>query len=271
MVVIDQDNMYQNQKHLYANEQLKSKDQIKQDPLRISYTTTNDLHIIKNAFNVQADVIFHSDDANENNLFLAFMNPDQKEMLKMYGNNGIMIDSTHGTNPYQMQLTTLMILDDYYEGFPSKSKGIAFYNAFFKKCNIYPNKILCDSHVKKNLFQNLTKISNLEIRNKVKNHLTQLTNELNETTFNTMHEKFLENLLIDPSTENYGEYFGTHHAKRPVHCYRKDFPKNTVMSLEKWHQDLKYNSSVGGRIQQRLDLSINNVIECLRNKFLRRL
>ena len=43
------------------------------------------------------------------------------------------------------------------------------------------------------------------------------------------------------------------------------------MALEKWHQELKYNPSVGGKCLQRLDVSIANVIECLRLKFLRRL
>jgi hypothetical protein len=47
--------------------------------------------------------------------------------------------------------------------------------------------------------------------------------------------------------------------------------ENTNMSLEKWHQELKYNSSIGGKRPQRLGISIANIIECLRQKFLRRL
>jgi hypothetical protein len=46
------------------------------------------------------------------------MNAAQQRMLEKYGNNILMIDSTHGTNPYQIQLTTLMAVDGDYEGFP---------------------------------------------------------------------------------------------------------------------------------------------------------
>ena len=36
----------------------------------------------------------------------------QQYMLKSFGNNIICIDSTHGTNPYNIQLTTIMVIDN---------------------------------------------------------------------------------------------------------------------------------------------------------------
>ncbi|KAJ8940697.1 hypothetical protein NQ317_003820 [Molorchus minor] len=182
---------------------------------RISYTTNHDLYNIKKAFKIESDVIFDHDDTKsvsilienlkqnsgldnpillykpygeedntigKDNFFLIFMNTAQKEMLAKYGNNIIMIDSTHGTNPYKIQLTTLMVVDEDYEGFPvafvwsiTQTEAIyqtfffcireklpelkprifisddcnTFYNAFVKVYKYLPNKILCDWHVKK--------------------------------------------------------------------------------------------------------------------------
>jgi hypothetical protein len=46
------------------------------------------------------------------------MNAAQQRMLEKFGNNILMIYSAHGTNPYQIQLTALMVVDGDYEGFP---------------------------------------------------------------------------------------------------------------------------------------------------------
>ena len=43
---------------------------------------------------------------------LCLMKPYQKFMLEKYGNKCITIDSTHGTNNYDFQLTTIMIIDE---------------------------------------------------------------------------------------------------------------------------------------------------------------
>lgn len=305
---------------------------------RISYTTNHDLHNIQKAFNVQSNIIFHDDDTKSvnilidklqskennpilmykpygleepvigtNNFFLVFMNFAQEEMLNKYGNDILMIDSTHGTNPYKIQLTTLMVVDDNHEGFPvaflwsiTQTEAIysqffscikqkvpnlkpktfisddsnTFYNAFVSTFNNTPYKILCDWHVKRNLTENLSKISNVEKRKDVKRTLKIVINELDVVTFQEMLTTLVKDLIEDPETKKYGEYFLNHYVKRSnqwAHCFRKGLHKNTNMSLEKWHHDLKHNSVMNGKCQRRLDISINNVIECLRMKFLKRL
>ena len=43
----------------------------------------------------------------------------QVHMLNKYGvNSTICVDYTHGTNVYDIQLTTVMVIDDHGEGFP---------------------------------------------------------------------------------------------------------------------------------------------------------
>ena len=39
-------------------------------------------------------------------------------MMKEFGNNIICVDSTHKTTGYDFQLTTVMIVDEYGEGYP---------------------------------------------------------------------------------------------------------------------------------------------------------
>ena len=59
------------------------------------------------------------DDLLKNEDFcLILMNRSQLLMLKKFGSNIISIDSTHGLNQYDFELTTLMIVDEYGKGFP---------------------------------------------------------------------------------------------------------------------------------------------------------
>ena len=105
---------------------------------RLDLVTKKDLRNIGASYNLHSDVKMHGDDftsismwierfqqlpdnpvliyeplneSNENFL-LAIMNESQRYMLKKYGERVICIDSTHGTNQYDYQLTTLMVIDD---------------------------------------------------------------------------------------------------------------------------------------------------------------
>jgi len=49
---------------------------------------------------------------------LGFMNEAQRELFSFYGNDIVMMDSTHGTNSYNIKLKTIMVADKNYEGFP---------------------------------------------------------------------------------------------------------------------------------------------------------
>ncbi|XP_042911250.1 uncharacterized protein [Parasteatoda tepidariorum] len=117
---------------------------------RLSLTNNKDLHNICRDFRVDEDVIL---DVNENvsvqmhvhklreegqvliykpkeeelssypclkkdDFYLGMMNSAQLKILQMYGNDIIMIDSTHGTNQQGYLLTTIMVNDSNHEGFP---------------------------------------------------------------------------------------------------------------------------------------------------------
>lgn len=62
---------------------------------------------------------------DENNILgrddfcLVIMNKAQEEMLCRFGDNVVAIDSTHGMNSYDFELTTILIIDEWGEGFPA--------------------------------------------------------------------------------------------------------------------------------------------------------
>ncbi|GFV16592.1 c2H2-type domain-containing protein [Trichonephila clavipes] len=55
---------------------------------------------------------------NNEDFFLALQHPLQKEMLKKFGEEIVCVDSTHGTNSYNFKLITVLVVDDFDEGFP---------------------------------------------------------------------------------------------------------------------------------------------------------
>uniref|UniRef100_A0A1Y1KRC1 C2H2-type domain-containing protein n=2 Tax=Photinus pyralis TaxID=7054 RepID=A0A1Y1KRC1_PHOPY len=307
---------------------------------RISYTTNRDIHNIKQSLKIPLNNIFDYDDASSvdslisklkplvqdsagnpilsykpygvededigtNNFFLVFMNPAQSELLNIYGGDILMIDSTHAGNPYKVQLTTLMVIDENSEGFPvaflwsimqtevifkhfftaikKRVPNIApksfmsddtntFYSAFTSVFGHRPNKLMCDWHVKKKLFESLSKISSAEKKKYVKSSLQSLINEVDAGKFQKILPIFIESLLEDPDTEKFGGYFSKYYSNRTeqwANCLRKQFHKNTSMALGKWYRELKHNASLGEKRQQSLDNSIQNVLQCLRQKFLK--
>lgn len=50
---------------------------------------------------------------------LIVMSESQREALKSFGHKSIHIDSTHGTNSYAFNLTTLVVIDEFGEGYPA--------------------------------------------------------------------------------------------------------------------------------------------------------
>uniref|UniRef100_A0A2S2NX01 ZSWIM1/3 RNaseH-like domain-containing protein n=1 Tax=Schizaphis graminum TaxID=13262 RepID=A0A2S2NX01_SCHGA len=54
----------------------------------------------------------------ENDFCLIIMTQYQSEMLVQFGNDKICIDGTHGLNSYNFQLYTIVVIDEYGNGYP---------------------------------------------------------------------------------------------------------------------------------------------------------
>lgn len=66
----------------------------------------------------QDKVLEEHHELKKDDFILIIMNQAQCEILKKFGSDCICLDSTHGMNSYDFQLTTLMIIDDMRQGFP---------------------------------------------------------------------------------------------------------------------------------------------------------
>ncbi len=57
-------------------------------------------------------------DLTDDDFMVIIQSPFQKEMAQKFASNGICVDATHGTTGYDFLLTSLVVADEYGEGFP---------------------------------------------------------------------------------------------------------------------------------------------------------
>jgi hypothetical protein len=201
----------------------------------------------------------------------------QASMLKELGNNIICIDSTHKTTGYDFLLITLMVVDEFCEGFPvawclSTREDQAVLNIFFgelkrRNGSINPSwvmtddaeqfyscwrntfqgdsrKLLCHWHVDRAWRSSLhNKIKDKEVLSQVYHTLRTLMEEENEEIFQKMLTAFCHQLEQNEETKTFADYFSKYYLPRTTQwalCHRKNSGVNTNMYLEAFHRTLKY-------------------------------
>lgn len=55
---------------------------------------------------------------DKQDICLIIMNSIQKELFKKFADNIVCVDGTHGLNSYDFEMTTILVLDEFREGFP---------------------------------------------------------------------------------------------------------------------------------------------------------
>ncbi|GFT90304.1 uncharacterized protein TNCV_702081 [Trichonephila clavipes] len=86
-------------------------------------------------------------------------------------------------------------------------------------------------------------------------------------------KQFIEDLLNDPDTSEFGKYFQQNYAQRPekwAYCYRKGLGINTNMYLESLHKKIKYHYFDGKHVK-RLDDAIDGLLKLVRDLIFQRL
>ncbi|GBN01534.1 hypothetical protein AVEN_168589-1 [Araneus ventricosus] len=193
---------------------------------------------------------------------LVLMNDAQEKLLGLYGSSCIMIDSTHGTNQYNFELTTLMVHDENHEGLPvatlfSSRTGSDILLPFFesiKKCipnlqthvlmtddtNSYLNaweltfdaketRLFCIWHVNRNINRNINiKVKNSNNRSSIKTEIKDIVTEIDVTTFNNLTLQKQQNIQIHFQTVLIKPYF-----LRFVFCYLKNLYLSYKNTLKK--------------------------------------
>lgn len=237
----------------------------------------------------------------KNDFCLIVMTKFQQMMFSKFGSNVICIDGTHGLNRYDFELTTIMVIDEYGQGFPaafmfSNKKDINIYEIFFKSIhqkmgNITAKtfmsditetfytawihvmgpvtyRLFCSWHVDKAWQTNLPKIGNKEKRAEVYKTLKVLQEELNEDVFQIKLVSAVNLMLKDKDTYNFGQYFKTNYVnnfKQWAYCYRKYTGINTNMRLESMHKIVKY-FYLNRKTIKRLDKGLHTVLKYVRDQ-----
>lgn len=232
---------------------------------------------------------------------IILMNKSQQYLLTKFGNDIICIDSTHGLNKYDFECTTLMVLDEYREGFPcatmftnrkdtevfklffikirEKVGEIAtktfmsditfvFFNAWCEVMAVPKYQLYCAWHVDRAWQKNLNKIKNVEKREQAYKITKYLQIFENENQFEEELSRAVTFFLSDLETQAFGSYFEVNYSqnfKLWASCYRKECNINTNMHLEAAHKTIKYSYLNGTKVQ-RLDKGLNAVIKYVRDK-----
>lgn len=246
------------------------------------------------------------DNFNDSDFCLVLMTDYQKYMLEKFGSNIIAVDSTHGLNNYDFELTTIMIVDEFGEGFPTafmftnrkdtevhkilfscvkKKAGTiktntfmsdithVFYNAWVCVMGVALHHLYCTWHIDKAWQLNLPKILNKEKRRWVYKTLKVLQTELSCENFEAHLKVTLEKLLGDSDTKNFGAYFVNNYSnncKQWAYCYRMQCGINTNMRLESMHRTVKY-FYLHKKTVKRLDKGLHAVVTYLRDKVVDRM
>ena len=238
---------------------------------------------------------------------LALQTTTQRRFMAEFGNNRIVcLDSTHGTNQYDFNLVTVLVVDDFGEGNPvgflvcNRENELAltlffqaikthlpsgmeysashvmtdnaaqYYNAWVAVFGTSV-KLLCTWHVDR-AWRKAVKahISSPDDQVEVYHMLRALLQELNEDDFWQCLNSFIQFLQpLSPSFAAYMQAYGER-ASEWAYCFRRGTLANTNMYVESFHNVLK-SAYMERRSNRRIDSLLNILLKVARDKAYERL
>lgn len=229
----------------------------------------------------------------------------QQEMYINFAKNGVLADSTHGTNLYKFYLITLSIVDEYSEGVPTcwcianhedHRVLLTFFRSIVERCNaVEPTWFMSDMapqfydafclanqwdgdflwcywHVDKAWRENLqSKLNDRFLIADVYKRLKVLAEMTNVADFEVALKSFIDGLCGRDNLLAFGNYFRSGYVKTKknwARCYRVGTGINTNMRMESFHKVLKYKYLGGseGKRNQRLDKLLGALLKYNRDK-----
>lgn len=231
----------------------------------------------------------------------------QCDMLSMFGNKAICIDSTHCTNQYDFLLNTIMVIDEFGEGVPvayllSNHETGAVIEAFFEaiKCRVgmieplvfmtddapqyfsawqnqfghnpRTQKLLCRWHLDKNWRGAIREKVSCDLQPEIYRHLLVLLHETTLTAFNKTLQQFLS-YLKEKKEHLFLEYFQNNYCNRTSQWAtfaRCNTSVNTNMHIEAFHRLVK-TVYFQQKQNRRVDALLNVLLKLARDKTFERL
>lgn len=236
---------------------------------------------------------------DSDDFFLGLMNPIQKAMFKKFGQDRILIDSTHGVTGHDFLLTTIMVVDEFGEGFPvafllSTRTNVATLTKFFAcvkdavgliSCSVFMSdddpafytawcsvmghaerRLLCSWHVDRAWSGKLNIISDQTERDAVYKALKSCQVQLSQEKFQKNLEKFIS--MAKEKSPKFLEYFLKFYANRSecwAYCFRLGARLNTNMRIERYHRELKAKY-LENKTVKRVDKAIEAMFELVFDK-----
>ena len=224
-------------------------------------------------FKSQGDISSHAG-IESNDFLLGIQTEFQHEMFVKHATKLVCVDATHGTNSYDFQLITVLVIDDYDEDIPvawlisnKESADVlsvffesirercgdvkteifmsddaeAYHNAWASTFSRPDKKLLCSWHVDRSWRRKIAEhIKDKEQQAEVYAAFKGLQNETSEAGF----RRSLQHVLpwLKGISEPMASYFEKEYAKRPrewASCFRVGTRANTNMFVESFHRTLK--------------------------------
>lgn len=150
-----------------------------------------------------------------NDFCLIIMNPLKTQLFIKFGNNKVCVDGTHRLNGYSFQLYTIVVVDEYGNGYPvafcfsnrsdtdtykhyfqcikntidtinsfifMSDDELAFYNAWCSIMGCAVKQLLCTWHILRNWVKNLNKINGNEKKKIIFKTLKSLMFEVDKSS-----------------------------------------------------------------------------------------
>ena len=244
---------------------------------------------------------------SDRDFVIAIQTPLQADIMKRLGNGRVIcVDGTHGTNGYDFTLITVIVIDEYGEGFPvawcisnredqfllinffnalrqrvgdicpawfMSDLAEQFYTAWVASFNNKPHKLVCIWHLDRAWRENLKQLNNSALEATVYHNLRVLLEETDKNKFEALLNETITELSKSSDTASFAKYFATHYAHNKEQwaaCYRMDAFLNTNMYVEAFHRVLKY-IYMKGRVNKRLDKCLHILLKLARDKGFERL
>ena len=244
---------------------------------------------------------------NDEDFVLILQTPLQSLLLQKFGTNIVCIDSTYKITGYDFVLITVLVVDEFGEGYPVswclanredevvmkkfysclrekadkdiKPKWIMtddaeqFYSSWVSVFGHTPHKLLCTWHVQRAWRANLSKVVSKEAKTRVYHIIMTLLEETDVDKFNCSLDNFVSQMTAEEATKEYGEYFKKYYYARKeqwASCYRLHSGINTNMYVEAFHRVLKY-IYFKGKVNKRVDKCAQILLEFARDKAFERL
>lgn len=218
------------------------------------------------------------------------------------------LDSTHGLNSYDFQMTTLMTIDEHGEGFPIAFcyssrvdvQAMSVYLQVLKPLigdvlenvvlmtddsEVYSNawndvigkpaaRLLCTWHIDRAWRKNLPKIKgSTELKATIYKTIRSLMEIPSQEMFHGKLNQFMSAAKEDSKTAAFACYFESEYATRPelwAYSYRMGLKVHHNMHLEAMHRVIKHVQLRGLKVR-RMDKSIHALMQFLRTKMSDRL